>query len=36
MPDDTREYWVKIIEKLILSLSDQQLLTGLAFIIASF
>ena len=31
-----REFWVPVIEKLVLSLSDQQLLTGLAVLIAAF
>ena len=30
-----REFWVPIIQKLVLSLSDQQLLTGLAVLIAA-
>ena len=32
----TREFWVPVIQKLVLSLSDQQLLTGLAVLIAAF
>lgn len=31
-----RELWVPVIQKLVLSLSDQQLLTGLAVLIAAF
>ena len=31
-----REFWVPVIKKLVLSLSDQQLLTGLATLIAAF
>ena len=31
-----RDFWVPVIEKVILSLSDQQLLTGLAVLIAGF
>ena len=31
-----RDFWVPVIEKLVLSLSDQQLLTGLAVLIAAF
>ena len=34
--DSKRNFWIPIIEKLVLSLSDQQLLTGLAVLIASF
>ena len=33
---DKRELWVPVIKKLVLSLSDQQLLTGLAVLIAAF
>ena len=32
----TRELWVPVIKKLVLSVSDQQLLTGLAVLIAAF
>ena len=31
-----REFWVPVIKKLVLSLSDQQLLTGLAVLVAAF
>ena len=31
-----RDFWVPVIEKMVLSLSDQQLLTGLAVLIAGF
>lgn len=31
-----RDFWVPVIEKVVLSLSDQQLLTGLAVLIAGF
>ena len=34
--DSKRELWVPVIQKLVLSLSDQQLLTGLAVLIAAF
>lgn len=34
--DSKRDFWVPIIQKLVLSLSDQQLLTGLAVLIAGF
>ena len=34
--DGKRDFWVPIIKKVILSLSDQQLLTGLAVLIAGF
>lgn len=34
--DNIREFWIPIVERLVLSLSDQQLLTGLAVLIASF
>ena len=34
--ESKRDFWVPIIQKLILSLSDQQLLTGLAVLIAGF
>ena len=36
IPDSKRDFWVPIIQKLVLSLSDQQLLTGLAVLIAGF
>lgn len=31
-----REFWIPVVQKLVLGLSDQQLLTGLAVLIASF
>ena len=34
--DSKRELWVPVIQKLVLSLSDQQLLTGFAVLIAGF
>ncbi len=34
--DSTKENWIPVIEKLVLTLSDQQLLTGLAVLIAAF
>ena len=34
--DSKRDFWVQIIQKLVLNLSDQQLLTGLAVLIAGF
>ena len=36
IPDGKRDFWVPIIKKVVLSLSDQQLLTGLAVLIAGF
>ena len=36
VPDDKREIWVEVIEKVVLNISDQQLLTGTAVLIASF
>ena len=34
--DSKRDFWVPVIKKIVLSLSDQQLLTGLAVLIAGF
>ena len=34
--EDTREYWLTIIEKFMLSLSDQQLVTGIAILATGF
>ena len=34
--DGKRDFWVPVIQKLVLNLSDQQLLTGLAVLIAGF
>lgn len=34
--DSKRDFWVPVIKKVVLSLSDQQLLTGLAVLIAGF
>ena len=34
--DENREFWVEVIEKVVLNISDQQLLTGTAVLIASF
>ena len=34
--EENREFWVEVIEKIILNISDQQLLTGTAVLIASF
>jgi len=34
--DTQRDFWVPVIEKVVLSISDQQILTGLAVLIASF
>lgn len=34
--DRKRDFWVPVIEKVVLNLSDQQLLTGLAVLIAGF
>ena len=34
--DETRHFWIPVIEKVILNLSDQQLLTGLSILIAGF
>ena len=31
-----RDFWVSVIEKVVLGLSDQQLLTGLAVLVAGF
>ena len=34
--DECRHFWIPVIEKVILNLSDQQLLTGLSMLIAGF
>ena len=34
--EDTREYWLTIIEKLMLSISDQQLVTGITILATGF
>ena len=34
--DEFRHFWMPVIEKVVLNLSDQQLLTGLSVLIAGF
>jgi hypothetical protein len=36
IPEKTIEFWLKILEKILLGLSDTQLLTGMAILIAGF